>query len=143
MPFETLETITKANAPPTAVLSYMCRTQKPKPGKPVRNDKDRKPSLMVTLPTTMCGTSKSETFALLIGTGADIGKLRIKGIPASVKGAAPSPAGAKPSQMKHAFRFNFGFVPKLGEDHFDGERRPVKKINNEEFEIEVPSSWFK
>lgn len=112
MPFETLETITKANAPPTAVLSYMCRTQKPKPGKTVKNEKDRKPSLMITLPTTMCGTSKSETFALLIGTGADAGKLRIKGIATVAKGAAPPPCWRQTVADEACFQFQLRFRTK-------------------------------
>lgn len=33
-------------------------------------------------------------------------------------------------------------VPRLGEDRFAGEKRPVRKISDESFEIEVPASWF-
>lgn len=135
MPFEELETITKANAPPTAVISYM-------PGGHSDSHKkntDRKPTLRITIPTTICGVSKSETFTLLVGTGEQAGKLRIKGI---AKSARETRFGCKPGQMKHAFRFNFGYVPKLGDDHFDGERRPVRRISDEEFEIDVPVSWF-
>jgi hypothetical protein len=131
MPFEELETITRANAPPMATISYSL-AQKPKGG-PVKGDK--KPRLVITLPTTLCGTSKSETFRLLIGTGADAGKLMIKGDGVSRGGVAPS-------QHAHFFRWNFGFVPRLGDDKFEGQKLPVRKISEEEFEISVPVSWF-
>jgi hypothetical protein len=132
MPFEELETITRANAPPMATISYSLAYKGSK-----RPDKgDRKPRLLITIPTTLCGASKSETFRLLIGTGPDAGKLMIKGDNVSRDG------GVSPTQLAHFFRWNFGFVPRLGDDMFEGEKRPVRKISEEEFEISVPVSWF-
>lgn len=101
---------------------------------------DRKPSLTITVPTTLCGMSKSETFVLMIGSGDTAGKLRIKG-EVALKGDK-KPMGVKPAQMKHAFRWNFGYVLRLGDDHFDGERCLVRKISDEEFELDVKADWF-
>ena len=83
----------------------------------------------------ICGTSKAETFKLQLGNGKEAGKLRIVGASSEI-------AGVEPSQHAHFFRWNFGFVPLLGEDEFEGERRPVRKISDDEFEIDVPVSWF-
>lgn len=130
MPFENLETITKQNMPPMAKISYMPPQARGKSaGKIVR---DPKPQLMISIPTTVCGVSKAKTFVLALGSGADAGKLRIKG----------SKQGVEPKELKHAFIFRFGYVPKLGDDHFDGEHRPLRKITDDEFEIDVPISWF-
>jgi hypothetical protein len=90
---------------------------------------------MISIATTICGTSKAEAFKLQIGSGEDRGKLRIVGLPADAPGVIPT-------QHAHFFKWNFGFVPRLGEDEFEGERRPVRKIADDEFEIEVPESWF-
>jgi|SRR5882724_2903925 len=133
MPFETLETITKKNIPPTAKLSYMPPQGRGKNGGKLA--RDPKPQLIVSIPTTVCGTSKANTFVLSLGNGKDTGKLR-------VTGAAKNEKGIEPKQLMHTFVFRFGFVPKLGEDHFDGEHRPVRKISDDEFEIDVPASWF-
>jgi hypothetical protein len=130
MPFDDLYTIAKHNQPPMATISYSTTTRK---AGPVRNDKS--PTLKISIPTTICGTSKARAFKLQIGTGEDIGKLRIVGLPEAM-------AGVEPSQHAHFFRWNFGFVPNLGEDEFEGEKRPVRKINDDEFEIYVPVSWF-
>lgn len=135
MPFDELETQTRQNAPPTATISYCHATEKGKRG-------GAKPRLTIAIPTTVCGTSKSAAFKLLIGSGEDRGKLRIKG-QAKTKAGDAKVEGVEPSQHAHFFRWNFGFVPLLGEDEtFEGEKRPVKKINDEEFEIDVPPSWF-
>lgn len=100
---------------------------------PVKNDK--KPKLTISIPTTLCGTSKAKAFKLQIGSGDHAGKLRIVGVPAKA-------IGVEPSQHAHFFRWNFGFVPRLGEDEFEGEKKPVRKISDDEFEIDVPESWF-
>jgi hypothetical protein len=85
MPFENLETITKANMPPMAKLSYMPPTVRV--GKsPAKKARDPKPQLIVSIPTTICGTAKAKAFALLLGTGDDLGKLRIKGLKKDVGG---------------------------------------------------------
>jgi hypothetical protein len=133
VPFETLETITKQNMPPNAKLSYMPSSSRGKSaGKLAR---DPKPQLIVSIPTTVCGTSKAKAFVLSLGTGKDAGKLR-------VVGCAKNEKGIEPKQLAHTFIFRFGYVPKLGDDHFDGEHRPVRKISDDEFEIDVPVSWF-
>lgn len=132
MSFENLETITKANMPPRAKLSYMRSTGRGKNGG--KHKDDAKPQLIVSIPTTICGTAKAKSFVLLLGTGADKGKIRIKG--------AKAKEGTEPKELMHTFVFRFGYVPKLGDDIFDGEHRPIRKISDDEFEIDVPESWF-
>jgi hypothetical protein len=135
MPFEDLEIITPKNQPPQATISYVITSRKK--GAAVG---DRKPKLTISIPTTLCGTSKAKSFKLQIGTGSHLGKLRIVGM--SDKPKAPAAVGVEPSEHAHFFRWNFGFVPRLGEDTFEGEKRPVTKISDDEFEIDVPKSWF-
>lgn len=132
MPFEDLDTITRHNQPPQATISYAVAERKGK------SKASARPKLTIAIPTTLCGTSKAKTFKLQIGTGNHAGKLRIVGVPEKKNSAA----GVEPSQHAHFFRWNFGFVPKLGEDQFEGEKRPVIKISDDEFEIDVPPSWF-
>ncbi len=153
MAFEELETVTRGNEPPQATVTYDYAQKK---GERVRKA-DAKPRLTISIPTTLCGVSKSKTFRLLVGTGDDLGKLLIRGCDAEKgKANAPfriggcdaekgkaKPGGVAPSQHKHFFRFNFGFVPKLGDEElWGGEKRPVRKVSDEEFEIDVPRSWF-
>lgn len=127
MPFEELETFTKANSPPEATISYTPRA--------------KGMALVISVPTTVCGVSKSKMFRLLLGTGADRGRLAIRGDLVDGKKAKPG-AGVEPTQHKHYFRFNFGQVPRLGSDKFEGQKCPVRKVADEEFEITVPESWF-
>jgi len=134
MPFENLETITKQNMPPRAKLSYMPTQGRGKNGGKARGD--AKPQLIISIPTTVCGTTKAKAFTLLLGSGADRGKLRVKGVKKDAGG------GIEPKELMHASVFRFGYVPKLGDDHFDGEHRPVRKISDDEFEIDIPESWF-
>ena len=129
MTFEVLETFTKANMPPKAKLSYMRAASRAKSGG--KRSDDAKPQMIVSIPTTICGTAKAKKFQLLLGTGANAGKIRIKG---------SSKDGIEPKELMHSFVF--GFVPRLGDDIFDSEHHPVKKISDDEFEIEVPASWF-
>lgn len=130
MGFETLETIVRGKEPPTAKVSYLRgvdrKTGSPKPG--------AKPVLKISIPTTICGQSKAKLFQIQVGTGGDAGKLRIS---ASKCGTA----GVKPHEFKHALTFNFGYVPKLGDDAFD-ERCPVRKISEDIFEVDVNPKWF-
>lgn len=133
MPFADLETVTKHNMPPRAKISYMPSQRATKAGGKARPE--AKPQLIITLPTTICGAAKATHFVLQIGTGGDRGKLRLKGSKSKDK-------GVEPKELMHAFVFRFGYVPKLGDEHFDGEHRPVKKIGEDEFEIEIPDSWF-
>jgi hypothetical protein len=135
MPFETLEIVTKKNMPPVAKLSYMRPEARGKSAG--RSRPDAKPQLIIAIPTTICGTAKAKTFALALGSGADRGKLRVRGLTGK-----DAMGGVEPKELKHTFVFRFGFVPKLGDDIFDGEHRPVRKISDDEFEIEVPESWF-
>jgi hypothetical protein len=132
MPFEEIETVTKHNAPPTALVSYM----RSKRGKNAREEK--KPNLTITMPTTICGVGKAEKHVLLLGTGGDVGKLRIKGV---AKNATKNGA-VKPREFKSHFIWRFGYVPKLGEEIFDAERCDVRKIGDDEFEIDVNAEWF-
>lgn len=129
MSFEIVETETKDNMPPTATLSYM----RPKPrGKAAGGAYDRtkvKPKFVVSLPTVVC-IAKSERFLLLIGTGADAGKIRIRG--------TKDKKGVKPGEFKNHLLFRFGYVPKLGDDIFDSERCPLTRISDEEYEIDAP-----
>lgn len=62
MPFEELETITKANEPPSAVLTYMRPPARAKPGKDYDREKV-KPRLTVTLPTKVF-ISQKKAFVL-------------------------------------------------------------------------------
>ena len=125
MPFEIVETETKDNMPPTATLSYMRS-----PRASAKGGADaKKPKLIVTLPTVIC-IAKSERFVLLFGTGADAGKIRIRGV--------KDKKGVKPREFKAHLMFRFGFVPKLGEDIFDGERCKLTRISDEEYEIDAP-----
>lgn len=129
MPFEPLETITKRNMPPTAKVTYLRNVQgkKPRP--------DAQPQLVISIPSVICGTAKAKTFALLLGNGCDTGKVRIKGCLSDKNGIAPT-------ELKRAFVFRFGFVPRLGDEIFDGGRRAVRKISDDEFEIDFPATWF-
>lgn len=131
MAFEEIET--GASAPPQAKLSYL-RGQRGKNGE----DRSKKPKLIITIPTTICGISKSEKFALLVGTGDDRGKILIRGCDAKPK---PKGAAVAPTQHKHYFRFHFGYVPRLGDSIFD-EKGDVRRISDEEFEIIIPESLF-
>jgi hypothetical protein len=130
MPFDDLYTIAKHNQPPMATISYSVKTRKPGPAK-----NDKKPQLTIAIPTTICGISKAKAFKLQIGSGDDAGKLRIVGLKSGT-------SGVEPGEHAHFFRWNFGFVPKLGDDEFEGEKRPVRKIGDDAFEIDVPASWF-
>lgn len=133
MPFEELETITRDNQPPTALVSYMRSTGRGGVGK---TDPAKKPRLSITLPTSICGIGKLKKHQLLIGSGADKGKLRLKGV------AAGKAGGVKPSEFKTHFIWRFGYVPKLGDEIFDGERCAVRKIGDDEFEVDINSAWF-
>jgi hypothetical protein len=135
MPFDPLETEPKHVAAPTALIEYM----RPKPRGNKSGDKyDRtkhRPRLAITIPTTICGGSKAEAFRLHLGTGDDAGRARIKGAQLSDAKAV------KPHQFLHAMTFKFGFVPSLGDEIADKERVPVRLINRDEFEIDLPAWW--
>lgn len=135
MPFEVLETITKRNTPPVASLSYMRPVHKGKPAK-----SGTLPVLRIGIPTTICGVSKSEHWFLLLGSGDDLGKLRVVGnLSGTVK---QQDGGTTFAQLKHQFRWNFGHIPRLGDEIFDGERFPVRRITDEVYEITMPAGFF-
>lgn len=124
MPFEVLETITKKHNIPMATVTYM-RTWSKKKDTP-----KGEPRLRIAIPTTLF-TSSAERAVLLLGSGLDAKKLRIKTTNDKMVGVAIT-------TLMHAVRFSFGYVPKFGNECFDTVRCPVKKINAEEFEIELP-----
>lgn len=135
MSFEVLETITKMNAPPVATLSYLRGAHKNKVPKA-----DIKPSLRITVPTTIVGVSKSKSWFLLMGSGDHEGKLRLVG---DLEPSLPHKnGGAKVIEMKHAFRWTFGYLPRFGEEIFDAARWPVVRINDEIYEITMPIGFF-
>ena len=129
MPFNDLDTVTKAKVP-QATISYSNKVRKT--GR-VKNGQE--PQLTISIGTTICGASNAKTFKLQLGSREDAGKLRIVGLAAEASGVAPQ-------RCQRFFRWNFGSVPKLGDDQFQGEKRPVRKISDDEFEIDVPTSWF-
>jgi hypothetical protein len=127
MPFEIVETETKDNMPPSALVSYMRPVRK---GKAADGDRSKvKPRLTITLPTVVC-IAKSERFLLLLGSGEHAGKIRVKG--------TRDKKGVKPTQFKSFLVLRFGHVPKLGFEIFDGERCKIVRIADEEYEIEAP-----
>lgn len=136
MAFETLEVIGKHNEPPTAKVTYLRGIRAPKPGKPARPADERvKPRLWISIPTTLCGTAKAKAFELQLGSGPDLGKVRVTGCKSGSKG------GVEPHELMNAFIFKFGYVPRLGDDIFE-DRYPVRKITEDVFEIDMPASLF-
>ena len=135
MPFDVAEIETKENRPPQATLSYMRSKARGKSAKPLSEaQRDKlargKPQLHVTLPTTVF-ISKKEHFVLMFGTGQDAGRLRIKGQNAKNK------VSVVVRDRKHSAMFCFGYVPKLGDDIFDGERCALRRISDDEYEIDA------
>jgi hypothetical protein len=130
MPFEDLETHTKANTPPMASLSYLTHarnTAKPrKAGTP-----PPKPKLLVTLPTVIC-ISKCKKFAIAVGTGADRNKLRITGLKPGV------PGGVTGVNFKAFIRLHFGHVPRFGDDIFDGVKCAIVRVDDDTYDLTVP-----
>lgn len=127
MPFEDLETVTNENAPPTATLSYLRHIKKDNVAARARV----KPKLLITVPTTIFITKK-ERFVLQVGTGAQKGILRIKCVPKGVPGAV-----AKGSDFKNHVKLKFGFVPKFGDEVFDGMKCPFTRVDDDTYEIKV------
>ena len=138
MPFEVLETEPKELSVPTALIQYMRPMPRGKkdPTKAAKyNRATVRPQLKITLPTTICGTGKAKAHVLLLGTGTDKGKARIKGAPDGNLKAV------EPKELAHSFTWNFGFVPKLSDEIADAERVPCRKIGDNEFEIDLPAWW--
>lgn len=130
MPFEVVEVETKHNRPVTASISYM---------RPVRNGEHKKgvrPQLIIAVPSAIASISKKKFFQLQIGKGSDAGKARITGQNAA------NGFTVEPRELLHWFVYNFGFVKMLGEDIADKEQVPVRKITDDQIEIDLPA-WFK
>jgi hypothetical protein len=131
MPFEEFETHTRENAPPMATLTYMPAHRK-------SAKVDAKPKLTIAIPTVLCGVSKCARFKILVGTGADAGTLRLVGLKGSIAEKGP---GVKPAEHEHFLKWNFGYVPAWSGDKIEADKHPVKKIDDDTFDITVPKSW--
>lgn len=122
--FVDIETHTKTNRPPAATLSYM-RTGK----------KTEQPTLKIVIPTTITGQAKKDTtFKLQLSSGPEYSLLRVT--------SDKTGKGVKAAHMKWATRFHFGYVPKLGDEIFDGERFPVPKVDDNTYDIRLPAKFF-
>jgi hypothetical protein len=127
MPFEVLETVTNENAAPTATLSYLRHIKRDNVAARARV----KPKLMITVPTTLF-ISKKERFVLQVGTGQHKGILRICGVAKGTPGAV-----GKGADFKNHVKLKFGFVPKFGEEVFDGMKCPFVRVDDDTYEIKV------
>jgi hypothetical protein len=127
MPFEDLETVTKENEAPTATLSYLRHTRKDNPGARARVT----PKLTITVPTKIFITTK-ERFRLQVGTGSDKGRMRIIGVAKGVPGAV-----GRGADFKNHVKLKFGFVPRLGDDAFDGMKCPFVRIEQDVYELKI------
>lgn len=134
MPFEELDTVRKDNMPPTASISYLRNVRK---GKDLERGKI-KPKLIVTLPTVYC-TSKCEKFTISIGSGADYGKMLITG----VKKGVPGKNAVTGKAFKTALVMRFGYVPKFGDEIFDGVRCVVTKMDDDHYVLTVEEADMK
>lgn len=105
---------------------------RPKPRKGSANfDRNKvKPKLTVTLPTATM-ISKCRKFIVLVGTGKDKGKLRIKGV------SGKDAKGADARDFKNHVIIRFGHVPRFGDEIFDAERFPLRRINDDEYEVDT------
>lgn len=125
MPFEEVETLLRPIREIRAGVRYMRSLSKKKPTNP-----EALPKLMITVPTAVF-ISKAERFVLLVGTGADSHKLRLKA-------AAKKAGGVKPSEFTTHFKMWFGHIPKFGEESFDLVHCPILKVSEDEYEITLP-----
>ena len=69
---------------------------------------------------------------LQVGTGAQKGILRIKCVAKGVPGAV-----AKGSDFKNHVKLKFGFVPKFGDECFDGVKCPFVRVDDDTYEIKI------
>lgn len=129
--FEDVEIETKHNRPLTAALSYM------RPKRKGEHKKGAKPQLLISIPTSIAAISKKKFFQLRVGKDKDAGKARIVG--QNVKNNFT----IEPRTLMHTVIFNFGFVPSLGDDIADREDVAVRKITDDEFEVDLPAWWRK
>lgn len=131
MPFETLETVSRRLPRSSGSISY----------RRVRGSKGHRPQprLIISIPKTLAADFKTrdgDTYALLLGSGDDAGKARIR---RDAKGTG------RCTPLQHTFMFNFGFVPYLGTSAGDREPLQVRAITGKDgsgFEFDLPV-WFK
>ncbi|MGA9855080.1 MAG: hypothetical protein WBR29_07385 [Gammaproteobacteria bacterium] len=123
MPFEVAEIETGPMKQIRASVRYMRHHSKKSGPKGL-------PLLLVSVPTAVV-ISKAEYFQLLVGTVGDVQKLRIKGV--KVKAG-----GVKPTEFHHHLMLRFGHIKQYGEEIFDTTYCPIRRINDDEYEIELP-----
>lgn len=128
MAFEKIETVKGPSKQLLASISYR-RFGKKLGGQP---------RLVIGIPKGIVGDCKLKDgmqFALTLGTGSDLGKLRIAGVDAG---------GAGAKMLKGSVGFHFGFVPMLGTDAADKEFVEAKLLPGKDpvFELIAPP-WFK
>ena len=132
MPFEELESIRKDNMPPMASLSYLRSVRK---GKEMQRGKI-KPKLIVTLPTVIC-VSKCDKFLIMMGTGADRNKMRLLG----VKKGVPGKNAVKATVFKSFLVLRFGYIPKFGDEIFDGVKCAVTRVDDDTYDLILPDDF--
>lgn len=128
MGFETVEVEGVPNIP-MATLSYLRYKRKGK------SKAGALPRLRIWIPTTISGFSKKTWFELQVGLGTDFGKARISAVTKETKNAT------KLVDQRHCSCFRFGHIPSLGDEIFDGEKVPVRKISEDIFEFDLPDFW--
>jgi hypothetical protein len=121
MPFEAAEIETGPMKQVRASVRYMRSHRKSGKGLP---------RLLVTVPTAVF-ISKAEHFQLLIGTGADVQKLRIKGTKSKT-------LCTKPKEFKSHLMLRFGHIKQYGEEIFDTTYCTIERLNDDEYEITLP-----
>lgn len=127
MAWDEIVTEPKRVAMPTATLKYL----RPKGrGKNAGPKVGARHELTIVLPTTICGVAKSKAFRLVVGSGAEKGKVRVLGCGPETRGAITA------KEMAHCWSFRFGHVPKLADETFD-ERKVCRRISDEVFEIDA------
>lgn len=124
MPFEVVET-TRGPEKSHGSVSYMRAWRKGKDAPKGR------PQLLVSIPTTIF-ISKMEKFVLMLGSGPDTKKIRIKGVGKNDK------RGTEAKTLLHAVTLRFGYVPKFGDEIFDKVFVDTKRISDDEYEIQLP-----
>lgn len=133
MAFDILETLSRDRADvPFATLSYMRLKNSKKPSLP---------QLRITSPRSISGETTSDYFYLMVGSGDDDGKLLIVGDKATGFGTPPATM-TKPATLKATHRWNFGFVPRLGDEIFGGERFPIARVTVDVFEVTMPVGFI-
>lgn len=134
MAFEELDIVTKHNVTRTAKLSYMRHVRKDKNGEPDRRKLETaKPKLVIYVPTAIF-ISHAKAFRILLGSGPDAGKLRIQA------GKPDDKNAAKPKDQKNCVRLDFGYVPRLGDECWDGVESEITKVTDDVYDLTVPAA---